>query len=159
MKSVLITQTEAHFHLATLQCTHTYAHTLTHTLTHTCMTSPVSQKLKTLSTSAWTRCGSSWLNANVSRLLYCHSCVCEWQCVQVLLLLCMQANGMRCLRFVSVSANKEKLPTSQIEASARPLTLSQACLSVACRSPASLCALLWQRHLIYAARQTSRGQV
>lgn len=105
------------------------------------------------------RLSSSWLNANVSRLLYCHSCVCEWQCVQVLLLLCMQANGMRCLRFVSVSANKEKLPTSQIEASARPLTLSQACLSVACRSPASLCALLWQRHLIYAARQTSRGQV
>lgn len=109
------------------------------------------------------RLSSSWLNANVSRLLYCHSCVCEWQCVQVLLLLlllCMQANGMRCLRFVSVSANKEKLPTSQIEASARPLTLSQACLSVACRSRfASVCALLWQRHLIYAARQTSRGQV
>lgn len=133
MKSVLITQTEAHFHLATLQCTHTYAHTLTHTLTHTCMTSPVSQKLKTLSTSAWTRCGfqvAGWMPMSAGSSTATHVCLCV--CVQVLLLLlllCMQANGMRCLRFVSVSANKEKLPTSQIEAprglwlSVRPVSL------------------------------------
>lgn len=141
---------------ATFSFGHAPMHTYTHPHTHTHMHDESSKseienvvdfRMDSL------RLSSSWLAANVSSVaLCCQSCVCV--CVQ--LLCCMQAKGMRCLRFVSVSANKEKLPTSQIEAT-RGLWLSVRPVSL------PLCALhstsLWQRHLIYAARQTSRGQV
>lgn len=57
---------------------HTY--TRPHTHIHTCMTSPVNQKLKTLSTSAWTRCGfqvAGWLPTSAEELFAAsHVCVC-----------------------------------------------------------------------------------
>lgn len=87
------------------------------------------------------RLSSSWLNANVSRLLYCHSCVFVCVCVQVLLLLlllCMQANGMRCLRFVSVWRTKKNC--RQVKSKHRAAFDSQSGLSL-CRLSLSCLAL------------------
>lgn len=120
---------------------HTYIRPHTHTHTHTCMTSPVNQKLKTLSTSAWTRCGfqvPGWMPMSASYSAATHVCV----CVQVLLLLLFQANGMRChiirLRFVSVWRTKKNC--REVKSKHRAAFDSQSGLSL-CRSPASLCAL------------------